>query len=109
MRDGFRIFDTHCHIGTALHSGVMTKLILSGVADSLFPADSLLFERFQMYHEITVELANQGKPSKKKMNDKVDKPAKLDNGVRVMVPPHIGSGTRIIVDVYAREYVRKAD
>ncbi|MEE9433129.1 MAG: elongation factor P [Sphingorhabdus sp.] len=37
------------------------------------------------------------------------KPAVLDNGVRVMVPPHIGAGTRIIVDVYAREYVKKAD
>jgi elongation factor P len=36
------------------------------------------------------------------------KPAVLDNGVRVMVPPHIESGTRIIVDVYAREYVGKA-
>ncbi len=37
------------------------------------------------------------------------KPALLDNGVRVMVPPHIGSGTRIIVDVYAQEYVKKAE
>jgi elongation factor P len=37
------------------------------------------------------------------------KPAILDNGVRVMVPPHIASGTRIVVDVYEREYVRKAD
>lgn len=37
------------------------------------------------------------------------KPAVLENGVRVMVPPHIESGTRIIVDVYAREYVKKAD
>lgn len=37
------------------------------------------------------------------------KPAVLDNGVRVMVPPHIESGTRIVVDVYAREYVKKAD
>lgn len=37
------------------------------------------------------------------------KPAILDNGVRVMVPPHIASGTRIVVDVYAKEYVRKAD
>ena len=36
------------------------------------------------------------------------KPAILDNGVRVMVPPHITAGTRIIVDVYAREYVKKA-
>jgi elongation factor P len=37
------------------------------------------------------------------------KPAILDNGVRVMVPPHIESGTRIVVDVYEREYIRKAD
>ncbi len=37
------------------------------------------------------------------------KPAILDNGVRVMVPPFIGAGTRIVVDVYSREYVRKAD
>ncbi len=36
------------------------------------------------------------------------KPAVLDNGVRVMVPPHIEAGTRIIVDVYAKEYVGKA-
>jgi elongation factor P len=37
------------------------------------------------------------------------KPAVLDNGVRVMVPPHIASGTRIVVDTYNREYVRRAD
>lgn len=35
------------------------------------------------------------------------KPAVLDNGVRVMVPPHIGAGTRVIVDVYERTYVGK--
>ena len=37
------------------------------------------------------------------------KPAILDNGVRVMVPPHITTGTRIVVDVYEREYVKRAD
>ena len=36
-------------------------------------------------------------------------PAILDNGVRVMVPPHITAGTRIVVDVYEQEYVRRAD
>ena len=36
------------------------------------------------------------------------KPALLENGARVMVPPHIGSGTRIVVDVYERTYVGKA-
>ena len=37
------------------------------------------------------------------------KPALLENGVRVMVPPHIGAGTKIVVDVYSQEYVRRAD
>ncbi|WP_305095890.1 elongation factor P [Croceibacterium aestuarii] len=36
------------------------------------------------------------------------KPALLDNGVRIMVPPHIGTGTRIVVDVYEQAYVGKA-
>jgi elongation factor P len=37
------------------------------------------------------------------------KPAVLDNGVRIMVPPHIASGTRVVVDVYEQAYVRRAD
>jgi len=37
------------------------------------------------------------------------KPAVLDNGVRIMVPPHIASGARIVVDVYEQTYVRRAD
>ena len=37
------------------------------------------------------------------------KPAVLENGVRVMVPPHIGAGTRIVVDVYEQTYVRRAE
>ena len=37
------------------------------------------------------------------------KPAVLDNGVRIMVPPHIASGTRVVVDVYEQTYVRRAD
>ncbi|HVL29939.1 MAG TPA: elongation factor P, partial [Sphingomicrobium sp.] len=27
----------------------------------------------------------------------------------VMVPPHIAAGTRIVVDVYEKTYVRRAD
>jgi elongation factor P len=37
------------------------------------------------------------------------KPALLENGVRVMVPPHIGAGMRIVVDVYEQTYVKRAD
>ncbi|WP_428698430.1 elongation factor P [Stappia sp.] len=37
------------------------------------------------------------------------KPAILENGVRVMVPPFITAGERIIVDTELVEYVRRAD
>ena len=36
------------------------------------------------------------------------KPAVLDNGVRVMVPPFIASGTRIVVNIEERSYVERA-
>ena len=37
------------------------------------------------------------------------KPARLENGVRVMVPPFIRAGERIIVDTNDITYVRRAD
>lgn len=36
------------------------------------------------------------------------KPAKLENGERVMVPPHIEAGTRIVVDTSTGEYLERA-
>ncbi len=36
------------------------------------------------------------------------KPAKLDNGLRVMVPPHVESGTRIVVRTEDATYVERA-
>lgn len=37
------------------------------------------------------------------------KPALLENGVRVTIPPFINAGERVIVHVYNQEYVRRAD
>jgi elongation factor P len=36
------------------------------------------------------------------------KPGKLDNGRRVMLPPHIGAGTRIVVNTGDGSYVERA-
>jgi elongation factor P len=36
------------------------------------------------------------------------KPAVLENGMRVMVPPHIEAGTRIVVNTADRSYVERA-
>lgn len=37
------------------------------------------------------------------------KPAKLENGLRVMVPPFIATGERIVVDTNEVTYLRRAD
>lgn len=36
------------------------------------------------------------------------KPAVLDNGVKIMVPPHIGAGTRVVVHTADKTYVERA-
>jgi len=36
------------------------------------------------------------------------KPAKLSNGARVMVPPHIGAGTRVVIMTADGSYVERA-
>ncbi len=36
------------------------------------------------------------------------KPARLDNGVRIMVPPFIAAGERIVVNIAERSYVERA-
>ena len=36
------------------------------------------------------------------------KPAILENGTRVMVPPHVGSGTRIVINTADGTYMERA-
>ena len=36
------------------------------------------------------------------------KPAIVENGLRVMVPPHIGAGTKIIINTDDLSYVSRA-
>jgi elongation factor P len=36
------------------------------------------------------------------------KPAILSNGVRILVPPHVGTGTRVVVNTAEGTYVERA-
>jgi len=36
------------------------------------------------------------------------KPAKLENGVRIMVPPHVATGTKIVVNISDGTYLERA-
>ena len=48
-------------------------------------------------------------PSKGQTASSSYKPAKLENGLRVMVPPFITTGEKIIVDTNELTYVRRAE
>ncbi len=37
------------------------------------------------------------------------KPAKLENGVRILVPPFVSAGERVVVDTNELTYVRRAE
>jgi elongation factor P len=37
------------------------------------------------------------------------KPAKASNGMRIMIPPYMGEGERILVSTETGEYMRRAD
>ena len=62
----------------------------------------------QLPPRVTLEIVETEPAMKGQTASSSYKPAILDNGVRILVPPHIESGTRIVVDVYDRSYVGKA-
>lgn len=58
---------------------------------------------------VTLEISEADAVVKGQTQSSSYKPAVLENGVKVMVPPFIGAGERIVVDTESIEYVRRAD
>jgi elongation factor P len=59
--------------------------------------------------QVTLRVAEADPVTKGQTASASYKPAMLENGVRVMVPPFIVAGERIIVDTNESTYVRRAD
>ena len=57
---------------------------------------------------ITVEITETEPVVKGQTASSSYKPATCDNGLRVMVPPHIGVGTRIVINTEDNSYVERA-
>jgi elongation factor P len=57
---------------------------------------------------ITLEIMETEPAIKNQTASSSFKPAMLNNGVRTLVPPHIGVGTRIVVDTNDGSYVERA-
>jgi elongation factor P len=57
---------------------------------------------------VTLEVAEADPVVKGQTASASYKPAVLENGIRISVPPHIATGTRVVVHTENREYVERA-
>ncbi len=62
----------------------------------------------QLPPRVTLEIIETEPAMKGQTASSSYKPAKLSNGARVMVPPHIGVGTRVVVQTEDGSYVERA-
>ena len=62
----------------------------------------------QLPARVTLEIVDTEPAMKGQTASSSYKPAKLSNGARVMVPPHIAVGTRIVVQTEDGSYVERA-
>jgi elongation factor P len=62
----------------------------------------------QLPARVTLEIVETEPAMKGQTASSSYKPAKLSNGARVMVPPHIAVGTRIVVQTEDGSYVERA-
>ncbi len=63
----------------------------------------------QLPEHVTLEITETEPTVKGQTAASSYKPATVDNGLRVMVPPFISTGERIIVNTQTIEYVKRAD
>ena len=62
----------------------------------------------ELPQRVTVEIVETEPVTKGQTASSSYKPATCSNGIRVMVPPHIGAGTRIIINTEDRSYQERA-
>jgi elongation factor P len=62
----------------------------------------------QLPARVTLEITETEPAMKGQTASSSYKPAKVSNGARVMVPPHIGVGTRIVIQTEDGSYVERA-
>ena len=62
----------------------------------------------EMPKSVTLEVVEADPVVKGQTASSSYKPAVLENGVRIMVPPHITTGTRVVISPTERTYMERA-
>ena len=94
---------------------IVTKDVLGDQAVYLQEGMKVLLSMFnegavaiQLPQRVTLEIVETEPVMKGQTASSSYKPAKLSNGARIMVPPHIGTGTRVVVQTEDGSYVERA-
>lgn len=62
----------------------------------------------ELPQHVTLEITEADAVVKGQTASSSYKPAVLENGVNILVPPHISAGTRVVVNTETGEYVERA-
>ena len=62
----------------------------------------------ELPQHVTLEIVEADAVVKGQTASSSYKPAVLENGVKILVPPHIGTGTRVVVNTHDVTYVERA-
>lgn len=108
--EGFHFMEPNTYEQFAVHPDVVgdDKVFLSeGIRVQLKTFDGMVIA-LELPQRVTVEITDTEPVVKGQTASSSYKPANCSNGIRVMVPPHIGAGTRIVINTEDYSYVERA-
>lgn len=108
--EGYHFMEPQSYEQVAVHPDVIgdQKVFLTdGLTVSLKTHDGVAIS-IELPQRVTVEIVETEPVVKGQTASSSYKPAICSNGIRVMVPPHIGAGTRIVINTDDYSYVERA-
>ena len=90
-----------------MSSGEQKVFLTDGLKVSLKTFDGVAIA-IELPQKVMVEIVETEPVVKGQTASSSYKPAICSNGIRVMVPPHIGAGTRIVINTDDYSYVERA-
>lgn len=108
--EGFHFMDPETFEQTTVHPDVVgdSKTWLQDGMRCFLSIHNEVAIAMELPQKVTVEIVETEPVVKGQTASSSYKPAQADNGVRVMVPPHIGVGTRVVVNTEDATYVERA-
>ena len=108
--EGFHFMEPSTYEQIAVHPDVVGEddvFLSDGIKVSLRTFEGVAIA-LELPMRVTVEIVETEPVTKGQTASSSYKPATCSNGIRVMVPPHIGPGTRIVINTEDRSYQERA-